>query len=589
MPPFLVRLSPPLAHGKPWIRYSLALLASLLAWLAASPARAAGESSYPFIYAFAAVILSAGWAGAGPGAFSTLLCTFWAGSLQLHDPGTLNGAITRCLVFFAEGLLLSGCSGLIVRMGDDASRGQTWYRNLAETALEGIWQQDSNSEITWANPRIAELLGVSMDRLVGRKVDDFYFPADIAMERIRSENLATGLKQQFDRRLRRSDGAEVWVLACCNGLTDSQGKVTSSLAMMTDITERKRAERALRQSEQRYRSLFENVLEGVYQSTPDGRILAANPMLLKMLDCANEAELQKLNIERDLYADPSVRRRLLERLERDGGFQNVEYDIRTAKGNIIRVLENARVIRDENGEIYYEGTLSDITERKRVEEQLRQAQKVEALGRLAGGIAQDFNTVLRSIAADLQSVTESLPLSHPARLRAEQALRSADRATDLTRQLLSFSRRPADVSGDDLKRLVAQHELPFETSARQTILLVEDEPLVRELSRDVLEQQGYRVVPVGGPGEAEQSGAASAPDLLITPLRMPALSGAELARRLRAIHPRMKVLFIRGYDDPPGSEPHPQVADSGILEKPFSADSLGRRIRQILHGDGPGR
>ncbi len=221
-----------------------------------------------------------------------------------------------------------------------------------------------------------------------------------------------------------------------------------ALAMMTDITERKRAEGALRRSEERFRNLFETVLEGVYQSSRDGRILAANPMLLQMLGMASDAELNDVNIAKDLYVDPSVRARLTERLEHEGGFQNAEYELRRRDGRIITVLENARVVRDESGAVlYYEGTLTDITPRKRIEEQLRQAQKVEALGRLAGGIAHDFNNVLTVITGYSQLVLSDLDRDHPARASAEQVHEAAGNAMALTKRLLSFSRRQAPADG----------------------------------------------------------------------------------------------------------------------------------------------
>jgi CheY-like chemotaxis protein len=121
-------------------------------------------------------------------------------------------------------------------------------------------------------------------------------------------------------------------------------------------------------------------------------------------------------------------------------------------------------------------------------------------------------------------------------------------------------------------------------AAGETILLVEDEPLVRELSRDMLERQGYRVILAANAGEAEQiSGSAGSFDLLITDAMMPTISGAELARRLRADHPGLKVLYISGYADNEVGSDDPGSERAAFLQKPFSADSLGRKIRQMLN------
>jgi PAS domain S-box-containing protein len=723
-------------HVPLWVRYLFALGACCAAVTTeVFIDKSAHDPIHPFLTAFAAVIASAAWAGAGPGLFTTALLAAWSTYDLVEHGTTFSDSIFRCLVFLAEGVLLSLGSSRMWGSMRKAAQSETWHRQLVETASEGIWVHDDNGVITYANARMGEMLGLATGSLVGRKVDEFFLPADLSMERVRAANLRNGRKEQFDRRLRREDGAEIWVLTCCNYL---DGEPARALAMMTDITERKRAEYALRRSEERFRNLFEGVLEGVYQSTPDGRILAANPMLLRMLGLNSEAEMNDVNIAKDLYVNPHIRQRLLEQLEREDDFQNVEYELRRRDGAIITVLENARVVRDENGAVlYYEGTLSDITPRKRMEEQLRQAQKVEALGRLAGGVAHDFNNVLTIISGFAQLAISDLPASHPARGSVDQVMQASDRAMALTKQLLSFSRRqtpaeesldlnhvversgvsresgvvlslapgalPVFASAKDIEPVVralsAQARRSFPAAglelrtdlvsveenfclrspgvqpgifavlsvigpqmeiegrvevaellsrpsfsamqaresaaiglsathatvahcggflaglrarsgrgylslhaflpstgtprkggdavaalepAGETILLVEDEPLVRELSRDMLERQGYRVVLASNAREAEQiSVSAGSFDLLITDAVMPGMSGPELARRLRTSHPGLKVLLISGYaDNPPMRD---EAGDGAVfLQKPFSADSLGRKIRQML-------
>lgn len=395
---------------RPWALMLFALGASALAViLELLLEQVAGAPVSPFLIGFAAVVASAIWAGTGPGFVATGILVSWAAfDLWWHRVPLANIA-ARSVVFLVEtGILNIGIS-LLQRSMREAAQSDAWHRQLVETAAEGFWVHDESGVITYANVRMAEMLGVKIESLSGRNVEEFFLPADRSMERVRAANLREGRKEQFDRRLRRADGSEIWVLTCCNLINSSEG-TPGSLAMMSDITERKRAEHELRRSEERFRNLFESVLEGVYQSTPDGRILAANPMLLRMLGLANEADLNDVNIANDLYVDQRIRPRLLEQLERDGGFQNVEYELRRRDGRIITVLENARVVRDENGAVlYYEGTLTDITPRKRIEEQLRQAQKVEALGRLAGSVAQDFNNVLTIITGFAQLALSDLP------------------------------------------------------------------------------------------------------------------------------------------------------------------------------------
>ena len=148
--------------------------------------------------------------------------------------------------------------------------------------------------------------------------------------------------------MRRTDGTEIWVLVCASSLP---GPLFSGvLVMMTDITERKLAEQALLRSEQRFRSLFGNVPEGVYQTTPDGRLLAAHPMLLEIPGVSGEAELKTL-LAASLYVNPDVRKPLTQRLEEEGSFRNIEYELRTRAGRVITVQENARAVRGEDGQL----------------------------------------------------------------------------------------------------------------------------------------------------------------------------------------------------------------------------------------------
>jgi two-component system, cell cycle sensor histidine kinase and response regulator CckA len=758
------RSGPALPSDPRWVRYSFAVTTCAVAIVVELFLdRATNQPVYPFLPALAAIIASAAFAGSGPGLTATGILVAWAAFDLWAHGRTPVSIFIRCLILLLEGMLLSFGSARMWNSKREAMQSEAWHRELLETAAEGIWVVDGGGIVTFANARMAGMLGVPVGELVGRNAEEFFFPADLSVERIRTQNLREGHKDQFDRRMRRAGGGEIWVLTCCNLVEAAEGSMPGSLAMMTDITERKRAEQALRRSEERFRNLFETVLEGVYQSTPEGRILAANPMLIEMLGLASEAELGEIDIARDLYVEPPLRARLMERLEHEGGFQNVEYELRRRDGRTITVLENARVVRDDNGTVlYYEGTLADITPRKRIEEQFRQAQKVEAMGRMAGAIAHDFNNVLTVITGYSQLVLSDLERGHAARASAEQVREAAEKAMALTKQLLQFSRRQSPIQGTtDLNRAIAdarpamqvmlnestarkaelvlslcaeplpvhagqtQIELTLLTLAAcvrqaapveklevrteplrvdeamisrwdpgslvnspahalantrdvqpglfaaltvrpapetgnagenaaplfgntafqtmdaaesaaaglssthalitqrggflatdradgapaafhaflpcatqfgeefltagagvpggETILLVEDEPLVRELSRDMLERQGYRVILASDAREAERIGAlAGSFDLLITDAVMPNISGVELARRIRASHPGMKTLFISGYSDHAAERDQTGAEGAAFLQKPFSADSLGRKIRQVL-------
>ena len=153
----------------------------------------------------------------------------------------------------------------------------------------------------------------------------------------------------------------------------SSGQDTRSrvLVSFVDITESKKAEESVRFSEAMYRGLFNTVLDGIFRTAPDGRMLSANPALIRMLGYPSEEQVLALNM-RDLYLHPDIREHNLAQLNEAGEVRDRELELKRADGTVVVALENSRVIRDANNELlFYEGTLTDITERKRAEEALR--------------------------------------------------------------------------------------------------------------------------------------------------------------------------------------------------------------------------
>jgi two-component system cell cycle sensor histidine kinase/response regulator CckA len=664
-----------------------------------------------------AAVISCLWlAGFGSALTATALTTIWFISASPFRSAPDPRMWIHYLLYTVEAVALCLYGRQLRLAKDRAAKGEDWQRHLVETAGEGIWMIDANGVIGYANPRMAEILGCPADEITGRRLDDFLFPEDLPMERVRLQNRRSGAREQLDRRLRRSDGSEVWVLACSSLYQFGQSDA-AVLTMMTDITERKAAEHALRQSERKYRELFETILEGVYQTSPDGRILAANPELLRMLGFSSQEELTVPGVVRDTFVDPDLHLSLRDRLERDGSYANVEFQLRTRDHRIVTVRENARVVRDENGHIlYYEGTLTDITGQIIFEKELRQAQNMEALGRLAGGIARDFRGIGVGMANGLRQALEVLAPDHPARPHLDSVARSMHSSAALTQQILDFSQRqsshaddalidvndfimrlepeaslelslteratPVVVDPGHLKQAITSflvHASEFGSGARRivlsttieatgpvetagpfvslsvrclatdtgsqdmelrpwigmattqailaqyggmmtatvepgsaesgpcvryslylplagdasathhvgadllaTVLLVEEEPLIRELSRDMLERQGFRVLTAGNASEAERIARGQDTfDVLITAWTTSGVAGAALVQLLRSMRPDLRVLFVAGYSDSSADAISPPDG-SAILQKPFSGDSLGRKIRLLL-------
>jgi PAS domain S-box-containing protein len=204
--------------------------------------------------------------------------------------------------------------------------------------------------------------------------------------------------------------------------------------------ERKHAEDALRDSEQRYRTLFERNLAGVYRSALDGRLLDCNEACAQIFGYTREEILAHPTGE--FYFEPSEREAFLQQLLERGSLTNCELRMRRKDGSVVWILENASVLRGPDGApAFIEGTLIDITDRREMEEQLLQAQKLEAVGLLAGGVAHDFNNLLMVVKGHTELMLDRLSVGDAARYNAEQVLKAAERAASLTAQLLAFSRK----------------------------------------------------------------------------------------------------------------------------------------------------
>jgi two-component system cell cycle sensor histidine kinase/response regulator CckA len=205
--------------------------------------------------------------------------------------------------------------------------------------------------------------------------------------------------------------------------------------------EHQRAAEALRRSEAQYRSLVDGAAFGIYRATIDGRFVTANPALVAMLGCASVDELIGIGLQQ-LFVDPDVPADLIRRSRERAHFAGEEALWQRKNGTNIRVRLSGRLIdAHDTSPALFEGIVEDVTEQHRLHEQLRQAQKMEAIGQLAGGVAHDFNNMLTAILGYSELLQEQIGPDKPIGRDLRQIQAAAERAADLTRQLLAFSRK----------------------------------------------------------------------------------------------------------------------------------------------------
>jgi two-component system cell cycle sensor histidine kinase/response regulator CckA len=211
---------------------------------------------------------------------------------------------------------------------------------------------------------------------------------------------------------------------------------------LASAIEYKRNEEALRRSEARYRSLVQSAVYGIYRSSLEGRFFDVNPAVIAMLGYDSAEEVVALDPSSDVFLDPSEQARVMSEFQRGARLDNVEVRWKRKDGSAITVRLSGRVVNspEETAEVV-EIIAEDITERRVLENQFRQAQKMEAVGRLAGGVAHDFNNLLMVISGYTEVLLEHTRKSNPLYPKIEAIHQATDRATTLTRQLLAFSRK----------------------------------------------------------------------------------------------------------------------------------------------------
>ena len=263
------------------------------------------------------------------------------------------------------------------------------------------------------------------------------------------------------------------------GETDKE-ILTFVARQVASAVEIKRNEQALRRSEARYRSLVQSSVYGIYRSSLDGRFLDVNPALITMLGYGSAEEVLLLDPEKDVFAQQEDHDRLIDEFRRNGRLDGLEVRWKRKDSSTIMVRISGRAVSsaDEPADVL-EAIAEDITERRALEDQFRQAQKMEAVGRLAGGVAHDFNNLLMVISGYAEVILNDLNAIHPLYEKARSIQQASDRATTLTRQLLAFSRKQLlELKVVDVNSIVADMERLLRP------LIGEDVALVTHLAPD---------------------------------------------------------------------------------------------------------
>ncbi len=234
--------------------------------------------------------------------------------------------------------------------------------------------EGEEAEITFVNPAFTRMTGYTAAEAIGKTASILHGPKTSRnlLERLRTQ-LAKGEKFEGEGINYRKDGVEFFMHWYVEPLRDGTGKITHFVAVQRDVTEEKRAELALRKAEEKYRSIFENAVEGIFQTTPNGQFISINTSLARMYGYDSPEDLLSTlsDIGKQLYVKPDRRAEFILAMEKGASVSKFESQVYRKDGSIIWVSEHAREVRNVGGRLlYYEGTVEEITERKRAEEQI---------------------------------------------------------------------------------------------------------------------------------------------------------------------------------------------------------------------------
>ncbi len=314
---------------------------------------------------------------------------------------------------------------------------------IVECSQDSIIATDLDGRITNWNAGAEKIFGYARADAVGMPVTIIAPPErrHEPLETLAKIRKGAGVIQLETVRMRQ-DGQPVHVSLTVSPIRDRAGRLTGSAAIARNITERIEMEAALRRSEANFRSVIENSPYGALRTLPDGRILLANPAAVRMLGYSSESELLGLNMAADIYRHPRDHQQAVEQARGTEYLKDIEVEWKHRNGSPIMVRFSSHIVKNQAGEIdHFDLMVQDITKQRNLEEQLRQAQKMEAIGRLAGGVAHDFNNLLGVIIGYSELALDQIEPANSVRGQVEQIRKAGERASTLTRQLLAFSRQ----------------------------------------------------------------------------------------------------------------------------------------------------
>jgi PAS domain S-box-containing protein len=331
-----------------------------------------------------------------------------------------------------------------VRAEEGLKQSESRLRTVLETLALIAVSLDNQGNITFCNDYLLNLTGWKREEVLGKNWFTTFLHPDISdeiKETVFLKTIRTGkLPVHYQNHIITKKKARRLIHWNNTAVRDSQGNVLGITSIGEDITERKQAEEALRESEEKYRDLVENINDAIYAIDTEGIVTYVSPVVEAQTGYRPSEIICKRFSEFVYHKDiPFVMDQFKKILS--GEISPSQYRLVKKSGEILWIRSSSRPVFKGDNIVGFRGSFVDITHSKHMEEQLRQAQKMEAIGTLTGGIAHDFNNILGIILGNIELALEDLPEWNPARLNLEEIRIASLRAKDVVRHLLSFARK----------------------------------------------------------------------------------------------------------------------------------------------------
>ncbi len=352
------------------------------------------------------------------------------------------------------------------------------FRLITEHMPDLIWFYSIKEMcLTYISPSVELLLGFTPNEVMNTPFryiltpDSYDFAMDYLrteLDRIRDGKSNPEKVHTFEIAYISKQGDTIWAEITAVGYKNKQGRFREIIGVSRDITQRKRAEEALIQSEERYRTLFETSMDAIYITATSGRFIEANPAAVHLFGFGTREELLQTPIQ-SLYLDPDERKSFQKDIEKNGFVKDYPLKFRQKDETPMDCLITSTIWKSEDGiEMGYRGIIRDITEQNRLKAQLLQAQKMEAVGTLAGGIAHNFNNILMTIQGNTSLMLMKTDPEHPHFQKLQTVEQYIEYGSELSNQLLGFARSGAsEMRVTNLNRLITSSSRMFSRSKKE--------------------------------------------------------------------------------------------------------------------------